>query len=84
MGEMEPGHVDSGRAPQGPWSFFSKNGGTSSVVHWLRLCTPNAGGLSLIPGQGTRFRMPKKKKDSAYCNEYQRSYMQQVRPSAAK
>ena len=23
------------------------------VVSWLRLCTPNAGGLGLIPGQGT-------------------------------
>ena len=26
---------------------------TSLVVQWLRLCTPNAGGLGLIPGQGT-------------------------------
>ena len=30
------------------------DGGTSLVVQWVRLCTPNAGGLGLIPGQGTR------------------------------
>ena len=29
--------------------------GTSLVVHWLRHCTPSAGGPSSIPGQGTRF-----------------------------
>ena len=29
--------------------------GTSLVVQWLRLCTPNAGGLGLIPAQGNRF-----------------------------
>ena len=28
--------------------------GTPLVVQWLRLCTPNAGGSGLIPGQGTR------------------------------
>ena len=33
--------------------------GTSLVVQWLRLCTPNAGHPGLIPGQGTR---------SIYCN----------------
>ena len=27
---------------------------TSLVVQWLRLHAPNAGGPSLIPGQGTR------------------------------
>ena len=26
---------------------------TSPVVQWLRLFTPNAGGVGLIPGQGT-------------------------------
>ena len=31
--------------------------GTSLVVQWLRLCTPNAGGLGSIPGQGTRSHM---------------------------
>ena len=29
------------------------NTGTSVVVQWLKLCTPNAGGLGSIPGQGT-------------------------------
>ena len=33
-------------------------GGTYLVVQWLRLCTPNAGGLGWIPGQRTRSRMP--------------------------
>ena len=28
--------------------------GTSLVVQWLKLCTPNAGGPGLIPCQGTR------------------------------
>ena len=32
--------------------------GTSLVVQWLRLQAPNAGGLGLIPGQGTRSHMP--------------------------
>ena len=30
---------------------------TSLVVQWLRLFTPNAGGLGLIPGQETRSHM---------------------------
>ena len=33
------------------------NPGTSVVVQWLRLCTPNAGGPSSIAGQGTRSHM---------------------------
>ena len=33
------------------------NLGTSLVVPWLRLHTPNAGGLGSIPGQGTRSHM---------------------------
>ena len=28
------------------------------VIQWLRLHTPNAGGLGSIPSQGTRFHMP--------------------------
>ena len=28
--------------------------GTSQVVQWLRLCASNAGGMGLIPGQGTK------------------------------
>ena len=31
--------------------------GTSLVVQWLRLYTPNAGGPGLIPGLGTRSHM---------------------------
>ena len=31
--------------------------GTSLVAQWIRLCTPNAGGLGLIPGQATRSHM---------------------------
>ena len=27
------------------------------MVQWLRFCTPNAGGLGSIPGQGTRPHM---------------------------
>ena len=38
------------------------------MVHWLRLCTPNAGGLGSIPGQGTRSRMLQLK-DPACRNE---------------
>ena len=33
--------------------------GTSLVVLWLRLCSPNAEGPDLIPGQGTRSHMLK-------------------------
>ena len=34
--------------------------GNSLVVQWLRPCSPNVGGLGLIPGQGTRSHcMPK-------------------------
>ena len=32
--------------------------GTSLVVQWLRLRTPNSGGPGSIPGQGTRSCMP--------------------------
>ena len=28
--------------------------GTSLVVQWLRLLAPNAGGMGLIPGQGSK------------------------------
>ena len=30
-----------------------KSKGTSLVAQWLRLCSPNAGGLGSIPGRGT-------------------------------
>ena len=32
--------------------------GTSLAAHWLRLRTSKAGGVGLIPGQGTRSHMP--------------------------
>ena len=38
--------------------------GTSPVAQWLRLCTPNAGGLGSIPGQGTRSHMHAATKNS--------------------
>ena len=36
--------------------FSFENPGASLVAQWLRLCVPNAGGLGLVPGQGTRSR----------------------------
>ena len=39
-------------------SFLSKTRkGTSLVGQWLRLHTPNVGGLGSIPGKGTRSHM---------------------------
>ena len=40
-------------------------GGISLVVQWLRLHAPNAGGLSSIPGQGTRSHMQATKSSHA-------------------
>ena len=46
-------------AKQGARSCLSSRGvGASLGVQWLRLHTPNAGGLGSIPGQGTRSHMP--------------------------
>ena len=40
-------------------TFKNNESGTSLVVQWLRLYTPNAGGgLGSISGQGTRSHMP--------------------------
>ena len=43
------------------------------MVHWLRLCTPNAEGQGSIPGQRTRFHMwlhaETKSSHAACCNE---------------
>ena len=39
--------------------------GTSLVVQWLRLCTPNTGGLGLISGQETRSGMPQLRPSAA-------------------
>ena len=45
-------------AKQGVRSCLSGRGvGTSLGVQWLRLHTPNAGGLGSIPGRGTRYHM---------------------------
>ena len=40
------------------------------MVQWLRLHAPNAGGLSLIPGQGNRSHMPQLK--DAACHNLKR------------
>ena len=44
--------------PQSLPATFKVFRGTPLVVQWLRLCNPNAEGLGLIPGQGTRSHMP--------------------------
>ena len=36
---------------------YKANFGTSLVVQWLKLCTPNVRGLGSIPGQGIRSHM---------------------------
>ena len=38
---------------------------TSLVVWWLRLHTSNAGGLGLVPGQGTRSPMQQPRPSAA-------------------
>ena len=38
-----------------------RSGSSLLVVQWLRLPTPNAGGLGSIPAQGTRSHMPRLK-----------------------
>ena len=40
------------------WTVIKRCLGTSLVVHQLRLRAPDAGGLDLIPGQGTRSHIP--------------------------
>ena len=37
--------------------IYKTKTGTSLLVQWLRLHTPNAGGPGSIPGQGTRSHM---------------------------
>ena len=44
----------------------TNDAGASLVPHWLRMRAPNAGGLGLIPGQGTRARMLQLKKKILY------------------
>ena len=52
--------------------------GTPLVVQWPRLHAPNAGGLGLIPGQGTRAHMPELNSNAATG----RSFKLQLRPCA--
>ena len=42
--------------------------GTSLVVQWLRLHSPNAGGQGLIPRQKTRSHMPPTKTQQSHIN----------------
>ena len=67
--------------------LLKRRPGISLVVQRLGLRTPNAGGLDLIPGQGTRSCMPQLKIPHAAtersCTPQRRSHVQ-LRPSAAK
>ena len=51
------------------------NMGTSLVIQWLRLCAPDAGGLGLIPGQGTRSHIPQLR-PSTNKNKYEKKKVQ--------
>ena len=51
--KAEKAEMDGG----GVYSFKQGDQGTSLVVQWLRLHSPNARGRDLIPGQGTRSHM---------------------------
>ena len=44
-----------------------------TVVQWLRLWVPNAGGLSLIPGQATRCHMPQLRPSAAKLKKKKKS-----------
>ena len=57
---VKPAHMEGSVAEeaQGFLTPYRPGGGTSLVVQQLRLCTPNAGGLGVIPGQGTRPHIP--------------------------
>lgn len=50
-----------------PFIPLSLESGTSPVGQWLRLRAPNAGGLSSISSQGTRFHLPRLR-DSTFCS----------------
>ena len=54
-GSRRASHLDRLLFPQDSWFIRNPHPvGTSLVIQWLRLCTPNAGGLGFDPGQGTR------------------------------
>ena len=54
-------------------TFKKQFAGTFQIVQWLRHRTPKAGGLGLIPGQGTRSHMSQLS-----------VYKPQLRPSTTK
>ena len=58
-GQREDRAIDCNRPSDKPNAILVKMSmaGTSLVVQWVRLRTPNAGGLGSIPGQGTRSHM---------------------------
>ena len=69
----------------------NKMKGTSMVVQWLRLHTPNAEGPGSIPGQGTRSHMlqlrvlmPQQQQQQRSLTPQRRSCVLQLRPGAAK
>ena len=49
-------HFPVSLSEQQPVIPLKMNLGSSLVVHWLRLHTPNAGSLGLIPGQGSHMQ----------------------------
>ena len=58
-------HFPVSLSEQQPVIPLKMNLGSSLVAHWLRLHTPNAGSLGLIPGQGS---LMQQLKDPACCN----------------
>ena len=62
--------------------------GTPLVVQWVGLCTPNAGCLGSVPGQGTRCCMPQLRSPHAATKRshmpQRRSHVPQLRPGPAK
>ena len=55
LSEINIGKWEGGRKAM--YLIFKSFSGISVVVQWLRLCTPNSGGLGSTPGQGTRSHM---------------------------
>ena len=46
-----------------------KLSGTSLLVQWLRLCSPNAEGPGSYPGQGTRSHILQLKDPACHCED---------------
>ena len=55
---LQDGFVRAERARGDRRKAIAHAKGTSLVVQWLRFRAPDAGGLGLIPRQGTRSHMP--------------------------